>query len=89
MSIVSRQCRVLHPNGIHCRVATRLVEIVSGYKATVRITGSDGIVDCSSILDILSLSLVHGSLIRFTAQGPDADKVLAAVEVLLSRTGDP
>jgi phosphotransferase system HPr (HPr) family protein len=89
MTVVSRQCRVRNPNGIHCRVATKLAEIISGYEATVRITVSDGMVDCSSILDILSLALVHGSLVRFTARGPDADKALAAVEDLLSSTGDP
>ncbi len=89
MTVVIRQCRVCNPNGIHCRVATRLAEIISGYEATVRITGSEGMVDCTSILDILSLALVQGALVRFTAQGPDADKVLTAVEALLSCTDDP
>jgi len=89
MTVVTRQCRVQNLKGIHCRVATRLAEIVADHEATVQITGSDGPVDCTSILDILSLALVHGSRVRFTAQGPDADKVLAAVETLLSRTNDP
>lgn len=89
MTVVTRQYRVQNPKGIHCRVATRLAEIVADHEATVKITGSDGSIDCASILDVLSLALVHGSLVSFTAHGPDAHKVLAAVETLLSHTNDP
>jgi len=89
MKVVTRQCRVRNPKGIHCRVATRLAEIIADHEATVQITGDDDSVDCTSILDILSLALIHGSLVRFRAHGRDADKVLAAVEALLSRTNDP
>ena len=89
MPPLTRQCRVQNPKGIHCRVATRLAQIVAEHDATVQITGSDGPVDCSSILDILSLALVHGSRVRLAAEGPDADRVLAAVERLLSRSDDP
>jgi phosphotransferase system HPr (HPr) family protein len=80
---------VQNRKGIHCRVATRLAQIVAEHDATLQITGSDGSADCSSILDILSLALVHGSRIRLVAEGPDAARVLAAVERLLSRSDDP
>ncbi len=89
MMVVRRDCRVLNPRGIHCRVATRLAEIVAGHEATVRLEGEHGSADGSSILDILSLALAHDSQVLLTARGPDAGKVATAVESLLSLTSDP
>ncbi len=84
MNSVSWESRVKNPKGVHCRVATRLIEIIDAHDANVRITDRGEPVDCSSILEILGLALVHGSLVRFTAQGLDAHKVAAAVDSLLS-----
>lgn len=83
------ECTVENCKGIHCRVATRLAEIVAGHEVTMKIAGNNESVDCSSILDVLSLALVHGSRVCFTARGPDADNVLGAVRALFSRTTDP
>jgi phosphotransferase system HPr (HPr) family protein len=89
MLVVTRQCTVQNPKGIHCRVATRLAEIVADHEATVHITDREGLIDCASILDVLSMALVHGSRVSFTAHGPEAHKVLSAVENLLSHVNDP
>ena len=78
-----------NPNGIHCRVATRLAEIVADHSVAMKIVGSNESVDCSSILDILGLALVYGTRVCFTAEGPDAHSVLTAVAALFSRTTDP
>ncbi len=84
MNSVFWKSRIGNPKGVHCRVATRLIEIIDAHDANVRITDRGEPVDCSSILEILSLALVHGSLVRFTAQGTDAHKVAAAIDSLLS-----
>jgi phosphotransferase system HPr (HPr) family protein len=84
MNSVSWESRIGNPKGVHCRVATRLIEIIDAHDANVQITNRGEPVDCSSILEILGLALVHGSQVRFTAQGPDAHKVAAAVDCLLS-----
>ena len=84
MNSVSWESRVGNPKGVHCRVADHLIEIIDAHDANVRITDRGEPVDCSSLLEILSLALVHGSQVRFTAQGPDADKVAAAIDSLLS-----
>jgi phosphotransferase system HPr (HPr) family protein len=87
MNPVSWESRVGNPKGVHCRVANRLIEIVAEHEADVHITDREEPVDCTSILEILSLALVHGSRVRFTAQGPDAHEVAAAIEQLLSDRG--
>ena len=84
MKTVSWESTVANPNGVHCRVAERLIKVIDKHEATVRIIDQGRPVDCTSILELLSLALVQGSRVCFTAQGPDADHVAAAVEQVLS-----
>jgi phosphocarrier protein len=84
MKIVSWESTVNNPNGVHCRVAERLIKVIDEHKATVHIIDQGQPVDCTSILELLSLALGQGSRVQFTAQGSDADQVVAAVEQVLS-----
>ncbi|WP_339133242.1 MAG: HPr family phosphocarrier protein [Candidatus Electrothrix sp. GW3-4] len=84
MKTVSWESTVTNPNGMHCRVAERLMKVIDAHEATVQIVEQGQLIDCSSILELLSLALVQGSRVRFTAQGPDAEQVVAAVEEVLA-----
>ena len=84
MNIVSWESTVTNPNGVHCRVAERLITVIDEHEATVRMVHQGQPVDCTSILELLSLALVQGSLVQFTAQGSDAEQVVAAVDQVLS-----
>lgn len=85
MKKIAWKSRVGNARGVHCRVASRLTEIVAEHDAEVRIIVETESVDCTSMLEILSLSLTYGSLVSFTAQGPDAARVAEAIEELLLR----
>jgi len=89
MSVVKVQCTVQNPKGIHCRVATQMAEIVTAFDARAQLAASGESVDCSAILDILSLGLTRNSQVCLTAIGPDAEQVLTALSMLLTRTEDP
>ncbi len=78
------ESRVNNPKGVHCRVAAQLAEIVASHDAEVRIINQGEPADCSSILDVLSLGLVQGSLVGFTAHGPEADKMPVEIKRLFS-----
>lgn len=84
MKTVSWESTVNNPNGVHCRVAERLIKVIDEHEATVHIIDQGRPVDCTSILELLSLALVQGSRVQFTARGPDADQVVAAVDRVLS-----
>ncbi|MCI5165504.1 MAG: HPr family phosphocarrier protein [Candidatus Electrothrix sp. GM3_4] len=86
MNIVSWESTVSNPNGVHCRVAERLIKVVDEHEAIVQIIDRGPPIDCTSILELLSLALVQGSRVRFTAQGPDADRVVVAVDQVLSES---
>lgn len=84
MNHISWESKVGCPKGVHCRVAAQLTEIVAGHDVDVRIVNRDETIDCTSMLEILSLSFAHGSRMSFTAHGPDAHKVAAAIDRLIS-----
>jgi phosphocarrier protein HPr len=85
MSQITWESKVAHPNGVHCRVAARLTEIVATHDVEVRIINNpEETVDCASMLEILSLALIQGSQVVFTAEGPDAEQVAEAIDQLLS-----
>ncbi|MCW5211808.1 HPr family phosphocarrier protein [Desulfobulbus sp. TB] len=84
MKTVSWTSTVANPNGVHCRVAERLIRVIDNYEASVQIISPE--TACTSILELLSLGLVQGSQVQFTAQGPDAEQVAVAVEQILSES---
>lgn len=84
MSWIQFVCTVELERGIHGRVATRLAEIAKEFNLDLQVEHHEQRIDCSSILDILSLALVEGSIVRFWIQGERADQGRAAVSDLLS-----
>ncbi|MCI5145192.1 MAG: HPr family phosphocarrier protein [Candidatus Electrothrix sp. AR3] len=88
MNRVVWKSRIENTNGVHCRVASRLTEIVIEHDAEVEITAASETLDGTSMLEILSLSLTHGSVVSFTAQGPDAQRVAQAIKELLAYHDD-
>ncbi|MCI5197303.1 MAG: hypothetical protein D3919_13975 [Candidatus Electrothrix sp. AW5] len=97
MKTVSWTSTVANPNGVHCRVAERLISVIDTYEASVHIISpgqseqpeqleQPTYTNCTSILELLSLGLVQGSQVQFTAQGPDAELVAVAIEQVLSES---
>ena len=85
MSQIVWEGRVANPKGVHCRVAAKLSEIAGEHDVTVQLSNAHGeIADCTSMLEILSLALSQGSLVRCIAQGPGAAQAAQAIELLLS-----
>ncbi len=91
MKTVCWTSTVANPNGVHCRVAERLISVIDTYEASVHIISpgqseQPTYTNCTSILELLSLGLVQGSQVQFTAQGPDAELVAVAIEQVLSES---
>lgn len=81
-----RQVEIIIGNqrGIHGRVATRLAEITVEYEVTLRLQRGQETVECSSILDVLSLALTYGTMISLQAEGQRAECALAKAIAVIS-----
>ncbi len=85
MSRVVWESRVANPKGVHCRVAAKLIEITENHNVTVQFVNPQGErADCASMLEVLSLALSQGSVVRCTAEGPEATQAAQAIDHLLS-----
>lgn len=80
---VSRRFSIVNKRGLHARASARFVETVNAFDADVRVC-KDGIeVDGGSILDLMMLAASPGCSITVEASGPDAEKVMLALEKLV------
>ncbi len=89
MTTCVRDLVVGNERGIHGRVATRLAEVASEFAVVLQISRAEETVECSSILDVLSLALVQGSEISVQAVGEQAEAALAAAAELITAQEDP
>ncbi|HHO48141.1 MAG TPA: HPr family phosphocarrier protein [Desulfobacteraceae bacterium] len=86
MTIIEKDVVVHNHHGIHGRVAAGLAQIAARNKVILQIIHGGEAVDCSSILEVLSMAFVYGTrvTIRIEGEGRKAAKALAAVEKLLT-----
>lgn len=89
MSWQVRKITVNIQQGIHGRVASRLAALAGEHDAVLLIENEDHDIDCTSILDVLSMAFVYGSSLTFKARGKDAVKLLDKVGDLLESSEDP
>lgn len=69
--------------GLHARAAAKIVQLSNSYSSNLTIKFNGQEVDGKSILSILTLACPKGSIISLRADGPDADKLLVAMERLI------
>ena len=84
----TRHVIVENPNGLHLRVAARVVQLVQRQEARVRLVGADNReADGRSILGLVSLGAGHGEALRVEAEGPDEAQVADRLSEIFSDGG--
>ena len=74
--------------GLHARPAAMLVETVTEYEAEVFIEKDGEAVNAKSLIGLLMLSAGHGSTVKVSAEGQDAEKAMSAIAELFERKFD-
>jgi phosphotransferase system HPr (HPr) family protein len=82
----SAEVPILHPSGLHARPAAAFVRIAGRFRAAIRVAHAGKEADAKSILEVLTLGVRAGSVVRITAEGDDAhEAVRALVDLARSR----
>jgi phosphotransferase system HPr (HPr) family protein len=76
----TRRVVVARPAGIHARPSLVIAQTVARFRSQVQIQCDDRKADARSILDLLSLGAGQGQELVLTANGPDEEQVLDALE---------
>jgi phosphotransferase system HPr (HPr) family protein len=81
---ITRNVVVTDPAGIHLRSALAIVQTVQRGKSKVTIAKGEQQVEATEIWQIVGLLAEQGARLAVSASGPDAAKVLDALEPLFA-----
>lgn len=73
-------------SGIHARPAGALVACAKKYRSGVRIATAEREADGKRLLSVMGLGATRGMMITCTADGPDEEEAIAALEACCEET---
>lgn len=77
---------VTHEAGLHARPLAKFVKLAKGYDAEIEVTNltrGKGPVNGASPVKLMLLAVLQGHELEISAQGPQADEALQALETLV------
>jgi phosphocarrier protein len=74
-----REITIINRQGMHARPAMQIVEISSRFKSRIKIRKGAMVVDAKSIMQVMTLEAVQGTVLVFEAEGDDAGEALEAL----------
>ena len=80
----SREVTILNRQGMHARPAMQLVETSSRFDSDISIRKGDQQVNAKSIMEVMTLEAVMGTVLVLEAEGNDAEEALDALAQLVS-----
>ena len=86
---LARDLTITNKRGLHARASARFVRCAEQFDASVSVSKDQMTVGGTSIMGLMMLAAVPGSVIRVTVEGLEADEALAALADLVeSRFGE-
>lgn len=83
--MISKEITVRCESGLHNKQATYFVQKANEFASDIWIEIGNRKMNAKSLLGIMSLAIVTGAEVVLSAQGPDAEAAMAALEELLQR----
>ena len=82
---MTKEITVRCESGLHNRQATYFVQKANEFECNIRIEIGNRKMNAKSLLGIMSLGIVTGATVALSADGPDAEAAINALEELLQR----
>jgi phosphocarrier protein len=80
----SKNATINNSVGLHARPATFFIQKANEFKSSVWIEKDDRRVNAKSLLGVLSLGIIRGTVIRIDADGSDEEAAVNALVELIS-----
>lgn len=84
----TREFTLVNKYGMHVRPAGLFAKVASRYNADVEVEKDGNVVSGKSIMALMTLEAVCGTVLKVTATGPQAKEVLDEIGALISRKFD-
>ncbi len=81
--LVVRELKIVNPLGLHARPAALFVKAASRFESDITVQKEGNTVSGKSIMGLMTLEVGAGSVLRVTAEGPDAGEALDELQHLV------
>ncbi len=82
--MLEQQVKIVNKLGLHVRAATKLVQTASEFDVEISIHCNDQTADAKSIMDVLMLAAIIGTVIKVTIVGDSSDEEQEAMDCIVS-----
>ena len=83
--MTTRAVEIKNRIGLHASYASFFIQEACSYQSSIWVEKGDRKMNAKSLLGIMSLGVVTGATVTLTAEGPDAEMAVNALEILLLR----
>jgi phosphocarrier protein HPr len=82
MSVIEK-ITIFHRLGLHLRAGAELTRVANRFKSRIQVSNGYRQVNAKSLLDLLTLGAIYGTVLEFSAEGEDASKAVQAIRELI------
>ncbi len=79
-----RSLAIINERGLHARASAKFVKTAEKFESHITVTRDGQSVGGTSIMGLMMLAASPGCCIEVSAQGPDAEAALEAIEALVA-----
>ena len=83
--MINKEIVVRCESGLHNKQATYFVQKANEFTSSIWVEADHRRMNAKSLLGIMSLGILTGAIVTLTADGPDAEDAISALEALLQR----
>lgn len=83
--MINKEIVVRCESGLHNKQATYFVQKANEFTSSIWVEADHRRMNAKSLLGIMSLGIITGAIVTLTADGPDAEDAITALEALLQR----
>ncbi len=81
--MINRTVEIVNKLGLHARAASKFVKTASGFASEITMCKGSRSANGKSIMGVMMLAASRGSMLELTADGPDEEQAMAALEQLV------
>ena len=81
----SKEVIVRCESGLHNRQVTYFVQKANEFRSSIWLESENRRMNAKSLLGIMSLGIVTGAVVTLSAEGPDAEDAVNALDAMLQR----
>ncbi|MEX2581292.1 MAG: HPr family phosphocarrier protein [Verrucomicrobiales bacterium] len=79
-----RELTISNKEGLHARPAAKFVKLASRFSSDIWVEKDDEEINGKSIMGLMMLAAAHGSVIKVSAKGDDAEQAIEQLTLLVN-----